>query len=109
MAEVNNMVKLSEYCKTHGIDAKHARRLARKGLFPGAEQILGLWAIAKDAPVPELPEKGTRATSREDGRVRWIVMATPEEAESFVKMGCDVIDPRARAKARRDARKAESE
>ena len=93
------LVKLSEYCETHGIDGKRARRLARIGKFPGASKTLGVWAIDKNAPVPTLPVAGTRGTSRTDGRKRYIVYANTNERDTIIKMfgvgneHC-VIDPR---------------
>lgn len=110
--DMQNLVTLKEYCATHGIDYKRARRAAKAGKLDGAFKALGRYAIAADAPVPELPAKGTGGfRARADGRSRYNVYMTADELAAFTSAfgDCEVIDPKVKRAERRAARKAAKE
>lgn len=103
----NNLIALKTYCAEHDIDYKRARRLAKRGEFDGAVNLLGkYWAIAADAPVPTLPPNASRGT-RSDGRQRYVVYATTAEIKNVAGIigDANVIDPRNVARQRRIERK----
>lgn len=108
-----NMVSLKSFCDKHGLDAKHARRLARKNAFAGAVLVLDkYWAIDADADVPVMPPVGTRGTQRADGRARYVVYVADEtELASIAAIvgETNVVNPRNVAKQRRIAAKLAAE
>lgn len=109
---MTNVIRLKEYCETHGIDYKRARRMARKGQFPGTQKLLadangkgGIWAVDADAPAPTFTTT-TRGTTREDGRQRYTIYLTPNEYVDIGQYGYEIGNPREAARERRLARKA---
>lgn len=105
---MDEMILLSTYCGTHNIDYDYARRLARKNQFVGAVKTLGVWAINKNAPVPELPTPNTRGSSRTDGRRRYIAYLTDAEHQTFGDAfgDAEIVNPREQRRVRADAKRA---
>ena len=106
---MDNMVSLKQYCEQHGIDVKHARRLARAGNFGDAIKMFNtVWVCPSDMDVPDIPETGTRGRKRADGRSRYVVYvadATELAAIAGIVGDANVTDPRAIARERRELAK----
>jgi hypothetical protein len=114
MPKFTNVITLTEYAETHGLDVKRLRRIARNGDWPDAGNAPfkfggknGVWAIDADAPCVVLPPKSARGTRRPDGRQRYIVFCNTTEHTAIANIVGDdnVVDPRITSKQRRDARK----
>lgn len=109
--DMGNTVALKTWANDNGIDAKRARRFARTGKLPAAFQIGATksWLIDSTTDVPaELSAPATRGRStRTDGRVRWVVHATPTEIAAMHDAAPDaaITDPRVVSKQRRDAKR----
>jgi len=110
---MDNMVSLKQYCEQHGIDVKHARRLARAGNFGDAIKMFNtVWVCPSDMDVPDIPETGTRGRKRADGRSRYVVYvadATELAAIANIVGDANVIDPRTIAREKRAAAKLAAE
>ena len=106
----DNMVSIKSYCTEHGIDIKHARRLARANKFGDAVKMFDtVWVVPADMDIPDIPERGTRGARRADGRSRYVVyVATLGELDAIREIvGSDnVTDPRELAKKRRAEKRA---
>jgi len=110
----NNITSLKQHCEQHGFDYTSARRHARKGNLPGAQKILGTWAIAADAdPAATQDALATSATrtrnTRDDGRRLFKVYLTDEERATVIEMlgeGSEklIIDLREQRRERKAAR-----
>ncbi len=110
--DMGNTVQLKTWATSHDVDPKRSRRFARNGKLPGAFQtdVTGnLWLIPDDADVPaELSTPATRGRgTRTDGRLRYVVHATPTEIRDMSRGYPDVqfTDPRVVSKQRRDAKR----
>ena len=68
---LNNIVLLSTYAKTHDLDYVRLRRMARKNEFTAPFKFGSDWMIDADVPAPVIPERKRR--TRDDGRTRFVV------------------------------------
>jgi len=108
----NNITSLKDHCEQHGFDYATARRQARKGNLPGAQKILGTWAIAADAD-PSATQNALAHTvtrnTRDDGRRLFKVYLTDDERDAVTAMlgeGADelIVDLREQRRERKAAK-----
>jgi len=105
---LSRLVTATELAEIVGCRPATVRKAAKRGEIPGTfvvvrktlfdREVAGKWTP---------PEGGRRVSQREDGRRRYQIYLTDEEAATLMKGGYEVIDPRVAAKARREKRKAE--
>lgn len=108
-AELEQLLTITEVAELFGTEPRIVRREARKDTIPGTIKVLGKFGFDPDKVkdwVP--PEPGTRTVGakREDGRRRYRVYLSEEEATKLKAEGYELVDPREAAKQRRVARKA---
>lgn len=108
--QLESLISVSQVAEMHDVPARVVRKAAKAGTLPGTIKVLGKHGFDPElAQTWEPPEPGTfgvRAASREDGRRRYRIYLTAEEATTLLSQGFEVTDPRAAAKARRAAKKA---
>ncbi|MFA5526299.1 MAG: helix-turn-helix domain-containing protein [Acholeplasmataceae bacterium] len=110
LEKLNSLLSTTEVAEMFDVSPGVVRRAARKGEVPGKIEVLGRVAfdpeLVKDWEPPERRSAG-RAT-RDDGRLRWKIWLTKEEAESLSEEGYEIENPREAARKRRAARKAKA-
>lgn len=93
------------------VPARVVRKSAKNGTLPGTVKVLGKFGFDPEVVTgwepPEAGEFGAPHAKREDGRQRYRIYLTPEEAAKLLAEGYEVSDPREAAKARRAARRAQ--
>ena len=107
--QLQSLLTVTQVAEMHDVPARVVRKAAKAGTIPGQLEVLGKFGFD-----PELvtswtpPEAGTRTVGvrREDGRQRYRLMATSDEAARLLAEGYEITDPRAAAKVRRAARAA---
>ena len=68
------LIPLKDYCRTHGLNWKRARRYARDGAFGEARKVLGRWSCPEGMVVPALP-----IADPYPGRERYFIYLTEAE------------------------------
>lgn len=109
VADLQALLTIKEVAEMHDVPARVVRKAVKSGTIPGALEVLG-----KTGFDPELvanwtpPEPGTRVVGakRPDGRQRFRIYLTSDEATKLLAEGYEVSDPRQAAKERRAAKKA---
>lgn len=107
-AALEELITVTDVAEMFEVPNRIVRREAKAGNIPGALQVLGKYGFDSERVTEWTPpEAGTRVvTTREDGRQRYRIYLTVEEAVTLKTQGFEVTDPREAAKARRAARKA---
>jgi len=110
ITKLESLLTVAQVAELFDVPTRVVRKAAKNGTLPGTIKVLG-----KHGFDPELveswepPEPGTfgvRASAREDGRRRYRIYLTAEEAATLLSQGFEVTDPREAARARRAAKKA---
>jgi len=108
--KLEELLTVSQVAEMHDVPARIVRKAARRGTIPGQIKVLGKYGfdpeLSQTWTPPEPGEFGTRKAKREDGRQRYRIYLTVEEATTLQGQGFEVTDPRDEAKVRRAARKA---
>lgn len=110
--QLEALLTVGQVADMHDVPARVVRKAAKNKTIPGAVQVLGKWGFDADQVANWTPpEPGTRVSkaAREDGRRRFTIYLTTEEAGKLVAEGYEMKDPREVARARRAARKAKQE
>jgi hypothetical protein len=106
--ELQALLTVKEVAEMHDVPARVVRKAVKNGTIPGAVEVLGRTGFDPDLVANWTPpEPGTRVVGarREDGRRRYRIYLTPDEAAKLLVEGYEVSDPREAAKARRAAKK----
>lgn len=109
MTDLSQLVGLKEAAELVGCEVKTIRRAAKKGKVPGAIKVLGRWGfVPEELDGWEVPEvrSSPRGPSREDGRVRYKIYLTGEEAAKLGEAGFQLVNLAELARARRVERQA---
>ena len=109
IAQLKALLTVKQVAEMFDVPDRTVRKAAKAGTIPGHVEVLG-----KDGFDPDLvsswapPEPGTRvvAAKRPDGRQRYRIYLSAEEAAKLLAEGYEVTDPRVASKARRAARAA---
>lgn len=108
MEKLGSLLTVQQVAEMYEVPVRVVRKAAKNGTIPGSLKVLGKQGFDPDLVTEWTPpEAGTRVvgTRREDGRQRYRIYLSPEEAAKLVAEGYELSDPREAAKARRAARK----
>jgi len=108
MEQLQALLTVKQVAEMFDVPARIVRKAAKNKTIPGAIEVLGKVGFDPDVVTNWTPpELGTRTVGarREDGRQRYSVYLTPDEAAKLLSEGYEISDPREAAKARR-AKKA---
>jgi len=111
MEKLQALLTVTEVADMHEVPARVVRKAAKNGTIPGVIHALGKYGFDPDLVTEWVPpEPGTRTVGakREDGRRRYRVYLTSDEAAKLLAEGYEVSDPREAAKARRAAKAAKT-
>lgn len=106
-AQLEALLTVTQVAELHDVPARVVRKAAKAGEIPGQLEVLGKFGFDPDLVTSWTPpEPGTRVVGvkREDGRQRYRIYLTEEEAARLLAEGYEVTDPRVASKARRAAR-----
>lgn len=109
IADLKALLTVAQVADMFEVASRVVRKAAKAGTIPGAVEVLGKVGFDPDLVANWTPpEPGTRVVGakREDGRWRYRIYLSPEEAAKLLAEGYDVSDPRVAAKARRKAKAA---
>ena len=109
LSKLSELLTVKQVSEMFEVPARVVRKAAKDGTIPGAVKVLGKTGFDPAVVTEwEPPEAGTRVVgaSREDGRQRYRIYLTSEEAAKLQTEGYELSDPREAAKARRAAKKA---
>lgn len=108
LEDLEKLLGVSEVAEMFDVRPGTVRRAARKGEIPGAVEILGRHGFDPELVVQWEPQEGSgrKAPRRDDGRQRYTIYLTVDEATDLGEKGYELIDPRERSRKRRQERKA---
>lgn len=107
--QLTALLTVKEVAEMHDVPDRVVRKAVKSGTIPGHVQVLGKSGFEPEKVAKWVaPEPGTRVVGakRADGRQRYRIYLTQDEAAKLLAEGYEVTDPREAAKARRAARKA---
>lgn len=107
VSQMQSLISVSEVAAMHGVTKGSVRRAAKAGTIPGAFFVLKHYGFDPKLVADWEPETTTTGPRRADGRQVYHVLWTLVEAAAAKEAGTEFIDPRAKAKARRDAKAAQ--
>lgn len=108
VTDLQALLTVKEVAEMHDVPARVVRKAAKAGTIPGHIEVLGKDGFDRDLVANWTPpEPGTRVVGakRPDGRQRYRIYLTSEEAAKLLTEGYEVSDPRVAAKERRAAKK----
>ena len=103
------LLTVNEVADMFDVAPRIVRKAVKNGAIPGVIEVLGKTGFDPDQVESWTPpEPGTRVVGakREDGRQRYRIYLTSDEAADLLAKGYEISDPREAAKARRAAKKA---
>lgn len=108
--KLQSLLTVSEVAAMFDVPARVVRKAAKASppTIPGMIKALGKYGFDPDLVAAwEVPAAGERVVGarREDGRQRYRIYLTPEEAAKLLTEGYEVTDPRKAAAERRAAKK----
>ena len=107
--KLQSLLTVTQVAEMHDVLARVVRKAAKADEVPGQMSVLGKYGFDPELVATWVPpEPGTRAVGvrRADGRQRYRIYLTEEEAAKLLAEGYQVTDPRVAAKARRAAKAA---
>lgn len=107
--KLQSLLTVKQVAEMFDVPARVVRKAAKSDTIPGLIEALGKYGFDPDLVSSWTPpEPGTRVVGarREDGRQRYRIYLSEEEAAKLLAEGYEVSDPRVAAKARRAAKKA---
>lgn len=107
--QLQSLLTVKQVAEMHEVPARVVRKAVKDGTIPGHVEVLGKSGFEPDKVTSWVaPEPGTRVVGakRADGRQRYRIYLTKEEAAKLLSEGYELSDPREAAKARKAARKA---
>ena len=109
--QLDRLLTAAEVAELFDVATSVVRRETRKGTMPEGSVVKFMKYTGYDSELVKtwVPAAGTARETREDGRHRYTAMLNVEEVAQLKALGIEIVDTRAKAKARRDARKAKSE
>lgn len=106
--QMTALLTVKQVAVMHEVPDRVVRKAVKNGTIPGHVEVLGKSGfepekVAKWVP----PEPGTRVVGakRADGRQRYRIYLTSDEAAKLLAEGYEVTDPREAAKARKAAKR----
>jgi len=106
--QLERLLTVTEAAEIKNVPVSAFRKAIRNGTLPEGAVVKFMKHTGIDIELLKdwEPEAGTERATREDGRKKFTAMLNDEEVEQLQALGIEIIDTRAAAKKRRDARKA---
>jgi len=110
MMDLNGVCTIAEFAELHELDVKRLRRYIRNNDGGGiAVKFNKTWVVDVNADAPMLPTSRGRVSGRDDGRRRYVVYMNDNEFAAHIANVPDGgYDPRERARARAERKRAEN-